>query len=268
LERDHLEVNRANWDERVEIHAEYNEDFYDIDAFLAGASTLREIETGELGDVAGRSLIHLMCHFGLDTLSWARLGARVTGIDFSRKAVALATDLAERAGIEARFIECDVHDAPEEAGQRFDIVFASYGVLCWLPEMKRFMAAAARLLNPGGLFLLVDGHPFFDVFEHEDHLEVRYPYFHSAKPEVCDIDTSYVNKERKLTHSKAFEWTHDVADIVNAVLSNGLELLSFKEYPFTFYQRFPGMVRDREGRWILEGCSLPLLFSLKARKRS
>lgn len=265
---DYLDVNRANWDDRVEIHAEYNQDFYDIDGFLNGRSTLKEIETGEIGDVQGKSLIHLMCHFGLDTLSWARRGARVTGVDFSQKAVSFAEDLAQKAGIDARFICADVHSAPEKAGRTFDIVFASYGVLCWLPDMDRYMEVVSRLLNPGGLFLLVDGHPFFEVFEYENDLQIRYPYFHAAEPEACDLETSYVNKDRKLKHGKAFEWTHDVADIVNAVLNNGMELLSLKEYPFSFYQKHPNMVRDHEGRWVLEGVTIPMTFSVKARKRS
>jgi len=124
-------------------------------------------------------------------------------------------------------------------------------------------------LKPGSIFLLVDGHPFFDLFEyHDGALAMRYDYFHSPEPDECFCETSYVNRDRKLVHAKTYEWTHDLGGILDAVLDNGMELITFKEYPFSFYQKHPNMVKNQEGRWVLENSSLPLLMSLKARKKS
>ncbi|MFH1842283.1 MAG: class I SAM-dependent methyltransferase [bacterium] len=267
----YLAANRANWDERVGIHAGTRSELYDIEAFLAGESTLQEIELAELGDVSGRRLLHLMCHFGLDTLSWARRGAEVTGVDFSPQAIATARDLAQRAGLTAEFVCADVYSLPEVLTRRFDLVIASYGVLAWLPDLDRFLQVVSHFLSPGGLLLLVDVHPFVDMFEYSDKrddLEIRYSYFHADEPDTVECETSYVNPDQALRNTTTYQWWHDLASIVKAVVGNGMELVSLREYAYLFYERFPHLQKIDSNKWILpaDRPQIPLTFSLKARQ--
>ncbi|MEE2971842.1 MAG: methyltransferase domain-containing protein, partial [Planctomycetota bacterium] len=163
MEAEHRNANLACWDERVAIHL--RSDFYDVPAFLSGRSTLREFETEEVGPVADRSLLHLQCHFGLDTLSWARLGARVTGLDFSPAAVAAARDLARQADIPASFVQGDVLQADRILGdRRFDIVYTGLGALCWLDDLRTWSDVASKLVRPGGFLYLAEFHPVTDMF--------------------------------------------------------------------------------------------------------
>lgn len=268
----YLETNKANWNERVAVHKESRAAFYDIEGFLQGGSTLTEIEIEELGDVTGKSMLHLMCHFGLDSLSWARRGAVVTGVDFSQEAITLARDLAERSDLDTEFLCTDVYSLPDILSRRFDIVFASYGVLCWLPDFGRFMEIASQFLERGGTFLLVDMHPFIDIFEYDESkgdIEIQYPYFHAMEPEECCSPTSYVNKKRKLVNSTTYQWSHDMGSLVRGIVGNGLELTSLREYPFCFFERFPNMTQDSRDRWVMEGGkkNLPLLFMVKAARK-
>ena len=179
---DYLKANRENWNERTPIHA--RSEFYDVEGFKAGRSTLTSIELEEVGEVAGRSLLHLQCHFGLDTMSWARLGAKVTGVDFSDQAIALARSLSKETGIEADFVLSDIYELPDVLDEQYDIVFTSFGVLNWLPDLKKWAQVIARFLKPGGTFYIVEFHPFADVFDEEsDAVELRlhYPYFQPAR---------------------------------------------------------------------------------------
>ena len=173
----YMEANRRSWDARTPTH--FGSRFYDVDGFRAGASSLQSIEIEEVGDVDGKSLLHLQCHFGLDTMSWARLGARATGVDFSEEAVSLARSLSEELGIDADFVVSNVYDLPDVLDQRFDVVFTSYGALTWLPDLERWADVAAHFLEPGGFLYVVDSHPFGSVFyDEEDAVELRpfYPY--------------------------------------------------------------------------------------------
>jgi len=156
LVNEYIDANRRNWDDRVPIHLA--SDFYDVASFKDGRSTLLPIERAEVGDVSGKTLLHLQCHFGMDTLSWAREGASVTGVDFSGPAVGAARSLASEARIDARFIETDVHKLQDVLSGAFDIVFASYGVLCWLPNLPAWISTAASFLKPGGMLYVIDGH--------------------------------------------------------------------------------------------------------------
>jgi SAM-dependent methyltransferase len=266
------ETNRSNWNERVRIHAEPHSGFYDVEGFLAGQSSLKEIEIAELGDVSGKTMLHAMCHFGLDTLSWVRRGAEVTGVDFSQEAIATARDLAKKANLHADFLCSDILELPSSLSGKFDIVFASYGILCWLPDINRFVESLTGCLKPGGVFCLVNGHPFIDMFEYDeekDQLVLQLPYFHRSEPEECVSHTSYTNKERTLQSEKTYQWNHDLSSILTAVEKNGLELLSFQEYPFGFYQKFPNQVQNEKGQWVFadDKIEIPLLMSVKARKK-
>lgn len=267
---DHFKSNKLNWNDRVAAHAESSDPSYDIDGFLEGKSTLKSIEIEKLGDVSGKSLLHLMCHFGLDTLSWRRRGAEVTGIDFSNEAIKLAQLLTERAQLDARFICSNVYDLPEVLDERFDIVIANYGITCWLPDFDGFAKVTSRFLKAGGIFILIDGHPFLDLLDYDkekEQLEFTGRYFHDPDPDEFNIPYSYTGK-KKLANSLAYEWSHDLGSIIAAIKSNGLNLVSFKEYPNSFFKRYSNMIPDGNGYWRFPESlpQIPSMFSIKAEK--
>ena len=264
-----MEAIRRNWNERVPVHAK--SDFYHLNGFKGGKSSLNSIELEEVGDVAGKSMLHLQCHFGLDTMSWARLGAKVTGVDFSEEAIALARSLSEELDIGARFVLSNVYDLPDalDEGGAYDIVFTSYGVLCGLPDTEEWARVVAHFLRPGGTFYIVDGHPFGGIFDDSDdvtELNVDYPYFHSAQPVGFGPGPSYAGDE--LLKTPTYEWTHPISDILNSIISAGLRIEFLHEFPFIGWQAYPMMERGEDGWWRLpeHQDSVPLLFSLKATK--
>src|SRR2546422_9122572 len=176
--KEYFDTNRRHWDELVPLHMQTR--FYDVDSFRAGASSLHALEIEEVGGVGGKSLLHLQCHFGLDTLSWARRGATVTGVDFSPAAIEAARGLALETGLDAQFVETDLYSLPDNLQGQFDIVYTSYGVVFWLPDVRRWAEVAARFVKPGGFFYIAEFHPFCAVFHNEgvnSDLEIRYPYF-------------------------------------------------------------------------------------------
>ena len=258
-------ANRMRWNERVPIHV--RSAFYDVDGFLAGATTLRPFERDEVGDVGGLDLVHLQCHFGLDTLSWARDGARVTGLDFSAPAIAAARELAGRAGLEAEWVVADVHDALEALGGRaFDLVYTGLGALNWLPDARRWARIVASLVRPGGSLYLVEFHPFSDVFGDES-LEVTYPYWHEG-PREWEDEGTYADLEATTVHNRTFEWSHGLGEVVTALIGAGLRLELLNEHPYTLFPRWPFLRREEGGVYRLppEVPSLPLMYSLRARR--
>ena len=268
-----MESNRRNWDERVPIHAASR--FYDVDGFRADKSSLMSIELEELGDVRDKSLLHLQCHFGLDTMSWARLGAHVTGVDFSEAAINLARSLSGELGIPARFILSNIYDMPEaldEAG-RYDIVFTSYGVLVWLPDIPQWAKVVSHFLKPGGTFYMVDSHPFMNIFDYKDasRLSVLYPYFGTGEPEVFEPDESgthtYTDGDATLKTTN-YQWAHSMGEIVSSLAAAGLTIEFLHEFSFSQFHAFPQMVRGHDGWWRLseQNDSLPQQYSVKAHK--
>jgi SAM-dependent methyltransferase len=262
------QANQDLWNELVPIHAA--SELYNLKGFKAGESTLSPIDLEEVGDVAGKSLLHLQCHFGLDTLSWARLGARVTGVDFSEKAITLARSLSRELGIEAQFICADVYDLPRVLEEQFDIVYTSGGVLCWLKDLGAWAGIIARHLKPGGIFYLRDSHPFLNVFDNEretTELTVRYSYFHKTAPMRWRPNGSYADPSAKV-QNPSFEWTHSLGDIVNSLTAAGLRIEFLHEFPFLFYEHFSFMEKGADGAWRLKGKenTIPLMFSLRAMK--
>ena len=260
--------NRELWDHWADLHL--HSALYDVAGFKAGRSSLQPIELAELGGVAGKSLLHLQCHFGMDALSWARLGAKVTGVDFSGRAIALARSLADELRLPARFVHSDVYGLPSVLQGQFDIVFTSYGVLFWLPDLRRWAEIVAHFLKPGGAFHIVEFHPFANIFETEGvtDLQPAYPYFHGPEPLRFETHGSYADPTadyRFVEHG----WDHPLGEIVNALLAAGLRLEFLHEFPHCGYQRFSFLERDADGRWRLPGRlagMLPLLFSLRATK--
>lgn len=206
---EYMESNRRLWD--VWTHLHVKSQFYDVEGFKAGRITLTSIERQALGDVNGRSLLHLQCHFGLDTLSWARLGARVTGVDFSPEAIRIARQLAQELGIPANFVLSNIYDLPHALSGEFDIVFTSHGVLSWLPDLKRWAQIVAHHLRSGGTFFVVDAHPFEMVFESGDKVtdfRVAYPYFAGA-PLRFEVHGSYADPTADVHGGRIWLATHD-----------------------------------------------------------
>lgn len=264
----YMQANLDLWNEMTEITSKSNS--YDMPGFLAGRSTLKTVEIEELGDISGKTLLHLQCHFGMDTISFARLGATVTGVDFSDKAITLAQSLSARLDIPARFICCNVYDLPGKLSGRFDIVHTSYGVLCWLPDLSAWAKVIAHFLKPGGFFHIAESHPFLQVFPNENttsDLQVRYSYFPSPEPTRWEPEGCYADKEAQVTHP-SYEWTHSLAEIINALIGAGLRIDFLHEFPFLCWDNFPFMQKCSDGLWRLPGDhdTIPLTFSLKATK--
>jgi SAM-dependent methyltransferase len=265
---DYFEANRALWDEYTQIHARSK--FYDLEGFKAGRNSLQAFEIEELGDVAGKSLLHLQCHFGMDTLSWARLGARVTGVDFSEKAIELAGKLATELDLDAQFICANVYELPQVMNGKFDIVYTSGGVLAWLPDLPRWGRVIAHFLKKGGTFYMAEVHPFSQVFDDQEsvtELRVKYPYFSPPGPLVFDVQGSYAERDAQVNQKVEYEWVHSLSEVFNALIAAGLRIEFLHEFPFTIYAQFPDLMeRGLDGLWHLKesDASLPLLFSLKA----
>jgi SAM-dependent methyltransferase len=262
MAEDWFEVNRELWDERVPIHVA--SELYDVEAFVAGRSSLRPFELAELPDVEGRTLVHPQCHFGEDTLSWARLGARVTGLDFSGPAIEAARDLAARCALDAEFVEANVYDAGEAlGGRRFEIVYTGLGALNWLPDVERWARVMASLVAPGGCLYLAEFHPFSHVFG-DDDFTIEYPYFHD-EPIVFPTTGTYASAGAKTVHNRAYEWNHGLGAVVSAIIAAGFELEFLHEHDYILFARWPFLVGQRGSFRLPEGMpSLPLMYSLRA----
>ena len=260
-----LQTNRAHWNESTPIHAV--SDFYDVAGFKAGNITLKDLERREVGDVSGKSLLHLQCHFGLDTMSWSRLGAKATGVDFSDVAIDLARSLSDELGLDARFICANVYDLPQLLHEQFDVVFSSYGVLVWLPDLVEWARVVSNHLKPGGVFYIVDFHPLFGLFEPQESGDWRpiYRYFY-RQMYFDDVEPSYAGGPPIATPT--YEWQHTLGDIVTALVDAGLRIEYLHEFAYCHYRAFPVMVQGDDGWWRLpaHSDSVPQMFSIRARK--
>ncbi|MFX0059352.1 MAG: class I SAM-dependent methyltransferase [Candidatus Hodarchaeota archaeon] len=267
--KEFFDANLKRWNELVKINA--NSKTYDLNGFKKGKNSLFPIELEELGVVKGKSLLHLQCHFGMDTLSWARKGAEVVGVDFSDKAIELARNLSNELNIPAMFIQSNVYDIPNLISKKFDIVFTSYGVLCWLPDLYKWAEVINYCLKPGGTFYVVDSHPIgFLIDEHfENRFEIGYNYFTEGKPVSFDDDKTYVETDKIIKNKTTFEWFHTIGDIVNSIISVDLEIEFLHEFPFCFFPIHPDMKQREDGYWEFQTFkhSVPMIFSLKANKK-
>lgn len=261
-----LEANLENWNNRVRVHAESR--FYDVEGWLGKAPGPPRREIEALGDVEGKTLVHLQCHFGMDTLQWARAGATVTGLDFSPAAIDEAISLAERAGLSARasFVCANVYDAPRAlAGKRYDIVYVSLGALCWLPNVAAWGAVVSDLLASGGTLYLHDGHPLTSCFD-DDGERIVYGYFEEPEePFVSDSPSTYTDGE-ELGATRTYEWNHSLGEIVAALVGSGLVVDSLTEHDWSLFQRFPWLEETASGLLVTPKGRprIPLSFTLLA----
>ena len=261
------DTNLAKWNEMANLHFAGG---YDIEGFLAGKCSLQALEVEELGDVQGKKLLHLMCHIGLDTISWGKRGAEVTGVDFSEKAIEHARELAEKVGQKARFIAANVYEVPEKLDEQFDVVFMSYGVLCWLASIDKLTAIIERYLVPGGTFYIAEIHPLNQIFDDESNVQefsVKYGYFSHGRPSEWQSEFSYASST-PLQNTKSYEWNYTLGDLVSGLASRGLCVEFLHEFPFLCYKGLPFLEQKEDGWWYApaDKPQVPLLFSLKAKK--
>jgi SAM-dependent methyltransferase len=261
-----IRLNRASWDESVPYHLA--SEFYDVEGFVAGDEPLDPFEIDELGPVEDRTLVHLQCHIGLDTISWARHGAVVTGLDFSAPALAAAREIAERCEVEALFVEGDVYGAVDVLGRQYDVLYTGKGALNWLPDIRAWARVAAALTRKGGTLYLTEFHPFAWVFA-DDSLEVAYDYFHRDEPFLDESPGTYADPSARLANSTTHEWAHPIGDVVSALAAAGFRIELLHEHDHSRVRRWPFMEQVGDHRFELpDGTpSLPLLYSLKATKR-
>jgi ubiquinone/menaquinone biosynthesis C-methylase UbiE len=272
---EYLRANRDWWDEVVGVNQ--GTALYDVDAFRRGAESLTAIERDELGPLVGEGtrLLHLQCHFGMDTLSWARRGATVTGVDFSEKAVAAARRLADEVGLSRRatFVQSDVFELPRVLDETFDVVFSSWGVLIWLDDLERWADVVARFVRPGGAFYLAEFHPVAFLIDDGDRageLRLIYPYFQGREPSRWDEQGSYADPGATMKATVTYEWQHGFAEILTPLLQRGLRLDYLHEFPHTRGLELPYLESGGDGWQRLAGGrdDLPLSFSLKMTKEA
>lgn len=273
---DYRVLNRASWDERVPAHAaspDYMlERFVEDPAFLSGVV---RFDVPRLGDISGLRGVHLQCHIGTDTVSLARLGARMSGLDFSTPAIEQAQGFADRLGLEVDFHQADVYDAVEVLGAAScDLVFTGIGAIGWLPSIERWANTVAGLLKPGGRLFIREGHPMLWALEGSKHpglITLGYPYFETEEPMVWDEGGTYVATDVEFQHNVTHEWNHGLAEIMNALMNAGMEIIAFEEHDSVPWEALPGhMTLDPEsGEWRLTEHPerLPASYTLQARRR-
>lgn len=266
---DKHEANRRRWNEVTPVHAKSK--FYDVEAFLSGNITIPKHEIAAVGPVQGLKLLHTQCHFGLDTLSWARLGATVVGIDFSEEAISQAWRLARQSGLQDRaaFVCADVLDLDRAIADDFDIVYTSHGTVTWLSEIDCWGRAMKSRMKPAGLFYMCDDHPAGLVFEETDgELRLVCDYFHSDQPLELRSDKDYAAPGYTV-HSPGYAWIWSLSDILSSLERQGLTVYQLREWPSNVYQQFPSMRQGDDGLWHLRPThpSIPLMFEIKANQR-
>lgn len=259
----YFKINKTTWNDKVKVHAK--SEMYDLEAFKSGKSSLMSYELEALGDVKGKSLLHLQCHFGQDTLSWSRMGAKCTGVDLSDVGVKLAQQLNEELKLDAEFVCCNVLDTPEFVKNTFDIVFTSYGVIGWLPDLKPWGKMIAERLNKGGTFFMAEFHPIVWMFDYlEDIPVMKYGYM---QDEVIyeEYEGTYASENSKMI-SKEYGWNHGLGEVVSALTEAGLHIEYLKEFDESPYDVLPNLIKTKSGMYVTKDGLYPLMFTLKATK--
>ncbi|OUL37139.1 SAM-dependent methyltransferase [Nostoc sp. T09] len=258
----YFETNKQLWNKLTQINI--GSKFYDVDGFEAGKLSLNSIEMSEVGDVRDKTLLHLQCHFGMDTISWAKLGAKVTGIDISENAIIKARELSNKLEVNANFICTDIYNSPNKINEKFDIVFTSYGTICWLPDLNNWGEVIKEFIKPGGFFYIVEFHPVVLMLD-EAGKKLKYPYFHSDEPLSFENESSYAEPDTKI-NQVSYEWTHSLSDAINALINAGLKIEYVHEYPYSVYNCWTFLTEIEPGKWVVKDYPnlLPLMYSIKA----
>ena len=261
--KNYLQINKQLWNNKTEVHL--NSEFYDNENFIKGKSSLNPIELALLGDVKGKSVLHLQCHFGQDTISLSRMGAKTVGVDLSDKAIATAKDLAAKTNTNAEFICCDVYDLPNHLNQQFDMVYTSYGTIGWLPDIDKWAKVVSQFLKPGGQFLFVEFHPVVWMFDY-DFKKVEYSYF-NVEPIIETEEGTYADKNANIK-DESVSWNHDLSEVINSLIKNGLSIKQFNEYDYSPYNCFNNTVEVAPNQYRVKhlGAKIPMVYSLVASK--
>lgn len=259
----YLSTNKKLWDARVGIHLD--SDFYDKTGFLNGKLSLTSLEQELLGDIKGKTVLHLQCHFGMDTISLSRMGATATGIDFSKSAIATARQLAIEAGVNTDFVLSDVYDLPSVLNKEFDVVFTSFGVIGWLPDLDKWADIIYRFLKPGGKFVFVEFHPVVWMFDNY-FKKIQYSYF--KQDAIREIEEgTYADKEAPL-HLESITWNHSLGEVMQSLLNKKIELEDFGEYDYSPYNCFNGTVEVAPGQYCIQSLEkkIPMMYSVIGHK--
>lgn len=261
---DYREVNKNSWNEKTKYHVK--SEFYDVQGFLSGQSSLNSIELELLGDIRDKSVLHLQCHFGQDSISLARMGATVTGVDISNEAIDQANELALKVGEKVDFICCDVYDLPNHLNKQFDIVYTSYGVIGWLPDLDKWAQLIDRFLKPGGNFILVEFHPVVWIFD-DDFKHVKYSYFKTDA--IVETETGTYADTNAPLELKTITWNHSLSEVFNSLLSQNLSVNTFNEYNYSPYNCFNHTSEPQPGRFNIEHMDqkLPMVYAVVASKK-
>ncbi len=260
---DFAKINQELWNEKTETH--WGSEFYSVKEFLTHKNSLKPIELQLLGNISGKSILHLQCHFGMDTLSLAHLGAEVTGVDLSDKSIEKAKELANMTGLNAEFICSNVYDLPKVLNKKYDIVFTSYGVIGWLPDMDKWANVVSHFLKPNGEFIMAEFHPVVWMFDYEFE-KVEYSYF-NKETIVEELEGTYADQNAPIK-KKSVSWNHDLGEVLGALLKQGLSIKSFEEFDYSPFNCFNGTEEASDGNFIIKkhGRKLPLVYALKAKK--
>jgi ubiquinone/menaquinone biosynthesis C-methylase UbiE len=261
---DYLKINKDSWNRRTAHHVE--SEFYDIKGFLAGNTSLNSIELTSLGDVKGKKILHLQCHFGQDSISLSRLGAEVVGVDLSDKAIEAAEKLAQETNSTAQFICCDIYDLPQHLDQEFDIVYTSYGTIAWLPDLYKWAAVISKFLKPQGKFVFVEFHPVVWMFD-DNFEKVGYNYFNTGP--IVEIEAgTYADRSADLNQEYVC-WNHSLSEVLSSLIHNKLTISSFEEYDYSPYNCFQHTIEFETKKFRIEHLDnkIPMVYSLIAEKK-
>ena len=259
----YFQANKDLWNQRTAVHKDSA--FYDLKGFKAGANVLTPIELNEIGDVKGKSLLHLQCHFGMDTMSFSRMGAKCTGIDLSDDAIRLAREINDELKLDTKFVCCNVYDLKELLDEKFDIIFTSYGVVGWLPDLDNWAQIISRFLKPGGMFYMAEFHPVVWIFD-DDFTHIKY-FYDNKELIVMEDQPTYTGDENGI-QGKAYSWNHSISEVLNALISAGLKIEFFNEHTYSPYSNFRNSVETEKGKWHIRGMEgkIPMVYSLRATK--
>lgn len=259
-----LEINKQSWNSRTAAHL--TSDFYDVEGFLKGNSSLKSIELDLLGDIRGKSILHLQCHFGQDSISLAQMGAKVTAIDLSDQSITSAKELAEKSGAQLTFICCDVYDLPNYLNKQFDLVFTSYGVISWLPDLDKWAKVVSGFLRPKGKFIFVEFHPVVWMFD-DDFEKVAYDYFNTGAFMETETGT-YANKKAEITQDYVI-WNHGMGEVINSLIKNNMEICSLDEFDYSPYNCLNHMLEVEPGKYRVSHMEnrIPMVYAIVTTKK-